>query len=173
MDRTPTADSGYRNQRDVWTLSPEPYPEAHFATFPTEIPRRAILAGTSARGVCPVCGAPWVRVVEREFVPQADIKDAGNLAKAGKKGVDASNGWGETPRGATAVTTTGWRPTCDHDAEPAPAVVLDPFMGSGTTLAVARSLGRDGVGIELNPDYVELARRRIYAETPALLGVFA
>ena len=35
---------GGRNQRDVWTLSPEPYPAAHFATFPTEIPRRAILA---------------------------------------------------------------------------------------------------------------------------------
>lgn len=35
-----------RNQRNVWHLGPEPYAEAHFATFPTEIPRRAIMAGS-------------------------------------------------------------------------------------------------------------------------------
>ena len=54
-----------RNQRNVWTLGPDPSPEAHFATFPREIPRRAILAGTSEHGVCAACGAPWERVVER------------------------------------------------------------------------------------------------------------
>lgn len=37
---------GTRNQRNVWHLGPEPYAEAHFATFPTEIPRRAIMAGS-------------------------------------------------------------------------------------------------------------------------------
>lgn len=41
-------ESGMRNQRNVWSLSPEPYSEAHFATFPTEIPKRAILAGSKA-----------------------------------------------------------------------------------------------------------------------------
>jgi DNA modification methylase len=40
-------------------------------------------------------------------------------------------------------------------------VVLDPFMGAGTTGVVAKSLGRSFVGIELNPHYVEMARRRI------------
>jgi len=39
--------------------------------------------------------------------------------------------------------------------------VLDPFCGSGTTLAVARELGLDGVGVELNPEYAEIARGRI------------
>ncbi len=39
-----------RNWRDVWSLGPEPFKDAHFATFPTEIPRRAIVAG------CPVGG---------------------------------------------------------------------------------------------------------------------
>lgn len=39
-------DNGTRNQRNVWHLGPEPYAEAHFATFPTEIPRRCILAGS-------------------------------------------------------------------------------------------------------------------------------
>ena len=51
-----------RNMRDVWWLSPEPLRENHYASYPTEIPRRAILAGTSERGVCPKCGAPWERI---------------------------------------------------------------------------------------------------------------
>lgn len=39
--------------------------------------------------------------------------------------------------------------------------VLDPFCGSGTTLAVAQRLGRDGTGIEINADYVKIASDRI------------
>jgi len=39
--------------------------------------------------------------------------------------------------------------------------VLDPFAGSGTTLAVAAELGRSGIGCELNPEYIALAERRI------------
>jgi DNA modification methylase len=48
---------------------------------------------------------------------------------------------------------------------PAGGTVLDPFVGSGTTLAAARKLGRKSVGIELNPDYIELIRARI-GQTP-------
>ena len=44
---------------------------------------------------------------------------------------------------------------------PPGGVVLDPFLGSGTTIAVAEELGRVGIGIELNPTYLELARQRI------------
>lgn len=39
--------------------------------------------------------------------------------------------------------------------------VLDPFSGSGTTLAVAAKLGRNAIGFELNPDYIQLAEQRI------------
>jgi site-specific DNA-methyltransferase (adenine-specific) len=49
--------------------------------------------------------------------------------------------------------------------------VLDPFAGSGTVLQVARALGRRSVGIELNPRYVKLARRRSGADLPDLEGV--
>lgn len=45
-DRADIAYEGKRNKRSVWTIASEPYPEAHFATFPTELPRICILAGT-------------------------------------------------------------------------------------------------------------------------------
>ena len=49
------------NVRNVWTIPTQGRSDAHFATFPDELPRRCILAGTSERGVCADCGAPWVR----------------------------------------------------------------------------------------------------------------
>jgi site-specific DNA-methyltransferase (adenine-specific) len=41
------------------------------------------------------------------------------------------------------------------------AVVLDPFMGTGTTLLAAQKLGCQGTGIELDPQYVAVARARL------------
>lgn len=70
-------------------------------------------------------------------------------------------------RAVKIVETTGWRPTCDcgiHEVRP--CVVLDPFAGSGTTLLVAERLGRDSLGIELNPEYIAIAERRIKAHDP-------
>ncbi|HKP90645.1 MAG TPA: site-specific DNA-methyltransferase [Thermoleophilaceae bacterium] len=49
---------------------------------------------------------------------------------------------------------------CGCQAPTRPGLVLDPFAGSGTTLKVARALGRDALGIELNPEFAALARRR-------------
>lgn len=74
----------------VWNITTKPYPEAHFATFPPELPETCIKAG------CPVGGT-----------------------------------------------------------------VLDPFCGSGTTIMVACQLGRSGIGIELNPQYADIAHNRI------------
>jgi DNA modification methylase len=123
-----------RNRRSVWTVTTKPYAEAHFATFPADLILPCILAGTSARGCCPKCRAPWERVVER----------------VGEHGY------------ATNVTT-GWQPTCACDAggEPVPCTVLDPFLGSGTTAHVARKHQRRSVGIELSEDYCALAAKRL------------
>lgn len=82
-----------RNKRTVWTIATQPYPEAHFATFPPKLIEPCILAGS--------------RVGD---------------------------------------------------------VVLDPFAGSGTTLYVAKELGRQYLGIELNPAYIQLAERRLAQE---------
>lgn len=89
-----------RNWRDVWPIGPEPFKDAHYATFPTEIPRRAILAGSRP----------------------------GDL-------------------------------------------VLDPFFGAGTTGLVADRLQRHCIGIELNPEYADMARRRIHGDAPLLAEV--
>jgi DNA modification methylase len=56
--------------------------------------------------------------------------------------------------------------TCIKVGSPKDGVVLDPFAGSGTTLAVARALGRRSIGIELKPEYVELARQRCRDSCP-------
>ena len=51
---------------------------------------------------------------------------------------------------------------------PEGGVVLDPFIGSGTTGVVARKLNRNYIGIELNTEYVKIAEKRLYKE----LGMF-
>ena len=79
-----------RNARDVWTITPEPCDEAHFATMPPDLARRCVLAG-SRRG----------------------------------------------------------------------DIVLDPFGGAGTTALAAVQHGRRALLCELNPDYVEIQRRRL------------
>lgn len=142
-----------------------------------------VKAGTSERGCCPECGKPWERVVERKF-------ESLNSVRPNMTGQDFMNGWKGTTNGHTHVTTLGWRPACSHGHErpippaeleadpsliddfeiepyePVPAVVLDPFCGSGTTGAVAKSLGRSFLGIDLNPEYLKLAERRI-ADAPS------
>lgn len=45
-------------------------------------------------------------------------------------------------------------------------LVLDPFLGSGTTAVVAAKLGRRFAGCEIAPEYVEIAKARLYAESP-------
>lgn len=156
-----------RNQRDTWHLSPEPYPQAHFATFPTEIPRRAIMAGTSERGCCPACGAPWVRIVDSKRVMRHELEKDHPDYRPNRYTVKSSGADDYAKGGAQEFKlsqTTGWRPTCTcPPADPIPCTVLDPFLGSGTTIAVAVGLGRYGVGIELNEKYIELAHKRIGA----------
>jgi site-specific DNA-methyltransferase (adenine-specific) len=86
-----------RNRRSVWTIPTQPFPEAHFATFPEALVEPCILAG------CPRAGT-----------------------------------------------------------------VLDPFAGSGTVGVVALRHEREFVGIELNPAYCAMARRRIVGDAPLM-----
>jgi hypothetical protein len=78
-------------------------------------------------------------------------------------------------RGAHFATMPqGLAELCIAAGCPAGGTVLDPFAGSGTTLVVAAKLGRDGIGCELNPDYIAIAEQRIREErnrTPWLEGL--
>jgi len=153
-----------RNKRSVWHINPKPYPEAHFATFPEELPEICIKAGTSEKGCCPTCKAPWDRVVETNAAPHPKQAQE-HLPPSGRRG-DGGRGNRLTNVGQYkgARNDLGWKPTCQcPQHEPEPCVVLDPFAGSGTTLAVACWLRRRYAGVELNPKYAKLIEKRLRA----------
>ncbi|MDD4613824.1 MAG: site-specific DNA-methyltransferase [Caldisericia bacterium] len=154
-----------RNRRTVWVIAPQPTPEAHFATFPEALVIPCIKAGTSERGCCPECGAPWRRVVERTFdtAGRDEIISRRNVKHdASRKDKENHNLSGIELARLTNRVETGWQPTCTCDvAETVPCVVLDPFGGSGTVAKVARDLGRSSVMIELNPEYVGIMKKRL------------
>jgi len=149
-----------RNKRDVWTISTKPFSGAHFATMPADLVEPCILAGTSERGCCPKCGAPWERVTERRTgtVPNYDEKSVGQAHHHSDK---------HSLRTEHEVSTIRWRPTCECGAgDPVPCVVLDPFAGAGTVAMVAARLGRQSVGVELSPEYCVMADERVRKDSP-------
>ncbi|CEF48292.1 unnamed protein product [uncultured bacterium] len=157
---SPSPNPAGRNLRSVWTVPTESFPGAHFATFPRKLISPCIRAGTSERGCCPKCGAPWERVVERENQPSAydDVKYTNRIWHRTKRNLGARY---QAQLNANPPITIAWRPGCDHDLPPAPCVVFDPFIGSGTVIVVAEALGRRGVGVDLSHEYLMMARRRI------------
>lgn len=162
-----------RFMRSVWTIAVRPFKGAHFATFPPELPERCIRAGTSERGACATCGAPWIRLVEKR--PRGrQRQDRGGLGD-GHRRLPGGNlevkrrPWQEQME----YVSLGWEASCACDAgEPVPCVVLDPFAGAFTACEVAARLGRDWIGIELNPEYAEIGRKRL-ADFAAPLRAFS
>ena len=57
-------------------------------------------------------------------------------------------------------TTVGWEPTCECNADTRPAIVFDPFFGSGTVGGVAEDLGRLWLGFDISEEYRELQAER-------------
>ena len=150
-----------RNARTVWTLPTEPTPMAHFATFPTALVELCVRAGTSAYGCCAACGAPWRRLVERQRLLDGTTPVTGTYSHPEEPFRITANGVGHW-RVSTLTTALGWLPTCTCNAAVVPAVCLDPFCGSGTTLLVARALQRHGVGLDLSWTYLHtIARQRL------------
>jgi len=148
-----------RNKRSVWTIPTRGYRGAHFATFPADLVKPCILAGTSAMGCCEACGSPYLR--KTEISPQyaarlgASWHDHKDDLSKGQRGVPPAMQGAGPPR-----VTVGWNPTCKCDAKSIPCTVLDPFGGSGTVGEVALQHGRKPVLIELNPDYEQFIRDR-------------
>ena len=150
----------------------------HFAAFGRQVVEPCILAGTSAKGVCGECAAPWVRTVECIGVSTTQKrKKLGYSPEGGISGVlvkqNINYAGGHNDSLGNRVTT-GWQPSCSCNAALKPALVFDTFLGSGSTGVVAQSLGRRFVGLELSPDYIRIAKARtrqanLFAVTTATL----
>jgi len=136
-----------KNPGDVWVVPTGGYTGAHFATFPEELVRRPILA-SCPEAVCSACGMTWKR--------RATIRRIGKAKTPPREEFVM-----RMPTGWQTLREPGELVGCDCGAVLRPGVVLDPFMGSGTTAIAAERLGRDWLGIELKPEYVELATERI------------
>lgn len=155
-------DPNGRNKRDVWTVVTHSYRGAHFATFPPKLIEPCILAGTSEKGVCPVCGKQWIRVMEEGgLVP--DFPGAEKTTVGEKYSSDNQSGWSDDnfkPHHHREKIFRGFIADCEHNAEPVPAIVFDPFLGSGTSGEVARKFNRRFVGLDLSMEYINLAKKR-------------
>ena len=161
----------------VWTVPLEPLrvPEwlgvDHFAAFPQEWPRR-IIKGWTPIGYCVECGEPRRAVTEKNrvgvSVRSSDVTQiAGGSIGGGGFALAGAETWQRTD-----LTITGYACACDNtDAQTRPAVVLDPFCGTGTVPMVARALGRYGVGVDLSRDYLKLAKWRIWESGHAAKSV--
>jgi DNA modification methylase len=152
----------------VWSMPSEPLvvPDHlgvdHFAAFPSELPRRIIL-GWSPKAYCTVCAEPRRAVVAKEAIQRAQrssesVAYAENGHAAGRSGFTSDVRW----MGENVATITGYACACPtNDAPTRPAVVLDPFGGTGTTAAVAKALGRNAHHVDLSRDYLRLAEWRV------------
>lgn len=122
-----------KNPGDVWTLPASNYRGSHHATFPVTLAERAIQAGCPERR-CTACRRPYRRSVLR------------------------------TEKNAVVQATRGpLHPGCACSAPSEPGLVLDPFMGAGTTAVAAAQLDRDWGGIEIAPHFAAEAEQRLAA----------
>jgi len=146
------------NKHTVWTVATQPFPGSHFAVFPEKLIEPCILAGTSEKGCCPDCGAPWRRVVEK--TGHINNREPAHCPNNTQTKID-STGWAPTTR-----PTDKWQPGCSCGKDPIPCTVMDPFFGSGTTGIVANKYGRKFIGIDLSLKYIlDIAIPRIERKT--------
>lgn len=153
---------GMRNKRSVWTIPTEAFKDAHFATYPVKLIQPCILAGTSEKGNCAKCGKPWKRKTEKVIgVSKACPKtQSAHKARGGKGAPTGTVGKSGSDRVDGYKKTIGWVASCGCGCGTVPAIVLDPFSGSGTTAHRSEQLGRKFVAIELNPDYLKIDLKR-------------
>jgi DNA modification methylase len=156
--------SEYEGPPSVWVIPTQPLrvPEHlgidHFAAFPMEFPRR-IIQGWSPSGVCTGCGQGRRPISDKEFV-----SPRGPQAGRRKWGVDMNGDAGAgtvVDPGVNLHSITGYACACPEPTAPTtPAVVLDPFGGTGTVALVAKAFGRHGISVDMSADYNRLATWR-------------
>jgi len=146
-----------KNPGDVWKIATQPFPESHFATFPEKL-LEPMIKSSCPQWVCKKCGKARVRTIKH---PEGyGGKGWHNHEKDEVKGQRIyfkKQGLKEIPYQAQTI---GWT-NCNCNAGWEAGIVLDPFMGAGTTGAVAKRLGRNYIGIELKEEYIKMAEKRI------------
>jgi DNA modification methylase len=155
--------------RNVWIFPTKGYKGAFYASYPPELPRRCIKVGSSAHGCCSACGKPWVRVSSQTLVPGAKACKANTYDERDATGAETDDQGSKRDRDGHVkgchyeIEQQGWQPTCDCNAAVSPSVILDCFMGSGTTAAAAQELGRNWIGIDLDARNLALIEERLAA----------
>jgi DNA modification methylase len=149
------------NCRTVWHMSTTQFRGKHYAGYPLDLPKRCILAGTSAHGRCAECGTPWRRDTETVSLERFDLDPADPRYRPSRYDVKYKN----VGMRYSQVTDKGWAKDCDCATDAVlPCLVLDPFNGSGTTGLVALQNGRSYIGLELNPEYVQMTKERFVGD---------
>lgn len=145
-----------RNMRCVWNIKTASFKGAHFAVYPEELCIRPILAGCP-EFVCRNCGMPRVKI----------LKPTGNYIVYGGYGSKTAEHIGVSPTSSILTKSVqekaiaGYSDCGCNNSDYELGIVLDPFAGSGTSAIVALKLNRRFIGIDSNPEYVEMATGRI------------
>lgn len=145
-----------KNKRSVWTVTTKPFKGAHFATFPKDLIEPCVLAGCPEK-MCCECGTPYKRQMQK----------TGEFQRRWSKTIATAEG--SPHEGQSSMQNIyedlGLQKQCDCQTNETKAgTVLDPFGGSGTTGIVAAQHNRNAVLLELNQEYIDLAKERINKE---------
>jgi hypothetical protein len=141
-----------RIMRTVWHINTVPSAIKHFAQFPprlVEIPLNA----SCPDQVCKECGVPVFKKLKKEKVSRERLNASTQPCDDRAPSPNVYAG--------TRVTGYDYVKMCEHDCGYDAGVVLDPFMGSGTTGLVAKRMKRHFIGVEMNPAYADAAMMRI------------
>lgn len=150
-----------KNPGDVFEITTESFPEAHFAVYPPKLCETPIKASCPPK-VCAKCGTPYEREIsENGLAGEAKIQD-GERPAADERDVSETSLLRTNGRTWRDREFEGWAQACECETDDTEAgIALDPFAGAGTTLLKAKDLGRRFVGIELNGEYADMARARV------------
>lgn len=144
-----------RNRRCVWTVATKSFKEAHFATFPETLIEPIIKAGCP-KYICKKCGLPRVIILE----PTEEYKEY-----LGKGNIKEHHAGQETKTKFKVKTNAEYKykgyTDCRCNAGFENGVILDPFMGAGTTAVEAKKQGKRYLGIEIKKEYINMSNKRI------------
>lgn len=136
---------------DLWTVTTRPSKLAHYAMWPPTLADR-LVQSMCPEQVCATCGEPRRRIEHHE-------RTFDNVTASSGRSTVAKHGGALGSTYQVSRSTVGWS-DCGHDSW-APGVVLDPFAGTGTTLAVAHLRDRDAIGFDIDERNRELYPRRL------------